>query len=152
MQLDSKKEVLLMDTNPGIFGSTVKARTRKGVTEAQARGALHLHILLWLCYGPLWFSRHIHDEDFRCKMGKYIDKIVTASISEAEHALRDTPRTFTYPKTLHNVSEIKKEVEKLLHILNTITIQQDVGNYLVEKINVTLVDHVFKATQQNLIK
>ena len=41
-------------------------------------------------------------------MGKYIDKIVTASISEAEHALRDTPRTFTYPKTLHKVSEIKK--------------------------------------------
>ena len=85
-------------------------------------------------------------------MGKYIDKIVTASISEAEHALRDTPRTFTYPKTLHKVSEIKKEVEKLLRILNTITIQQDVGNYLVEKTNVTLVDHVFKATQQNLIK
>ena len=89
-----------MDTNLGFFGSTVKARACHSVTEAQARGALHLHILLWLCYGPLWFSRHIHDEDFRCKMGKYIDKIVTASISEAEHALQDTPRTFTYPKTL----------------------------------------------------
>ena len=53
-----------MDKNPGIFGSIFKARAYHAVTEAQARGVLHLHILSWLCHGPLWVSPHVHDEDF----------------------------------------------------------------------------------------
>ena len=108
----SKKRNPYYDKNSGVFGSVVKARALHSVTEAQARGALHLHALLWLLYGPLWFSRHIHDEDFRCKIGKYIDKILTVSISEAEHA---PPRIFTYSKTLHNVSEIKRGREIASH-------------------------------------
>ena len=64
LNLDRKKEVFLEDAEPGIFGSIFKTREGHGVTEAQARNALHLHVNLWLSHGPLWFSRFIHDEKF----------------------------------------------------------------------------------------
>ena len=52
VQLDTKKEVLIDEMISGIFGSALKARAAHAVSEAQARGALHLHILLWLLFGP----------------------------------------------------------------------------------------------------
>ena len=108
LDLDTKKEVIIMDKTPGIFGEVLKARACHAVTEAQARGALHLHILYWLMYGPLWFSRFVHDDKFCDKLKKYISQCVTASISEAEHSLREQPRKYEYPKVISNISELKK--------------------------------------------
>ena len=64
VELDSKKEVILMNKRSCIFGKTIFARACHAVTEAQTRGTLHLHILLWLNYGYLWFVLFIHDVDF----------------------------------------------------------------------------------------
>ena len=63
--LDAKKEKLPDGFKPSIFGRAAQARACHAVTEAQARGALHLHILLWLRFGPLWYARWVHDPDQR---------------------------------------------------------------------------------------
>lgn len=111
--IDYKKESFVDKKKPGIFGSSVYARACHGVVEAQARGALHLHVLLWLIYGPLWFGRFIHEKDFRQDLGKFIDGVVTASLTKKEHELRKIPRKFQYPKVLETLPEVEKRAGEI---------------------------------------
>ena len=78
--MDSKKEIISDEARHGIFGSQLHSRAVHAITEAQSRGALHLHILLWLSYGPIWFSRFIHEDKFRNDLGIMVDTIVQASL------------------------------------------------------------------------
>ena len=52
---------------------TSAVRAVHAVTEAQQRGSLHLHLLLWAEYGPTVFARHIHySRDVRAQINAYI--------------------------------------------------------------------------------
>ena len=68
------------DSRVGIFG---QCRAAHGVTEAQGRGHLHLHMLLWLLCGPLFFGRFLHDDDRRDEIVKYLDAVATAQLARA---------------------------------------------------------------------
>ena len=62
----------------GIFG---RCRAAHGVTEAQGRGHLHAHILLWLLFGPLFMARFFHDDDKVAALTAHIDGLVTAQLA-----------------------------------------------------------------------
>ena len=83
LSLNGKKNFIRVE--PGIFG---RARAAHAIIEAQARGSLHLHLLLWLLFGPIFFARFVHDAVGRETLAKFIDAIVIASLDEAEHAKR----------------------------------------------------------------
>lgn len=104
--LDSKKEKFGADINPGIFGRGTSARACFAVAEAQARGALHLHILLWLVFGPLFFSRFVHEPEGRELIARFIDSKVQVALDATYHARRQQPRSYDeYPRPISNIEE-----------------------------------------------
>ena len=78
----------------GIFG---RCRAAHGVTEAQGRGHLHAHILLWTERGPLYMARFFHDDDKQAALFAHIDGLVTsqlargARLTSAHQCLKDQP-------------------------------------------------------------
>lgn len=103
---NSKKEKFVDDLKPGIFVRGTSARACFAVVEAQARGALHLHILLWLTFGPLWHSRFLHDPESREIIARFIDTKVCAALDEADHERRQQPRSYDeYPTTVPDLEE-----------------------------------------------
>ena len=105
VELDTEKGGILVNKRSCISGNTIFARAFHAVTEEQTRETLHLQFLLWLNYQPSWFVRFIHDADFQEKFGSFIDSNIVASISDAEHALRETPLEHKYPTVISNISE-----------------------------------------------
>ena len=85
--LDRKKEMIRLG-QCGILGVV---RSASAVIEAQARGSLHLHILLWLLHGPIFFARFVHDPAAQQVLRDFIDGTVTACLSSAQHAQRRLP-------------------------------------------------------------
>lgn len=80
---DTRKVILAGDHNLGIFGTP---RAAHGVTEAQARGTLHIRHLLWLRHGPIFWARMVYDSEAREKLRKFIDGTVSGALSQKEHA------------------------------------------------------------------
>ena len=66
----NKKKDALPGEMKGIYG---EVRACHAVTEAQARGSLHMHLLLWAKYGPLFHSNHLHTEKGRKIIAEYMD-------------------------------------------------------------------------------
>ena len=108
----------LVNTIPGIFGRYLKARACLGVTEAQARDGLHLHILLWLTFGPFWFARFVHDPDQREILANFIDSKVQASLTHELHLKRLIPQTYNYPTIKTNAEEVGAEGEVVATYVN----------------------------------
>ncbi|KAJ7247198.1 hypothetical protein B0H12DRAFT_976460, partial [Mycena haematopus] len=65
----------------GIFG---KVRVYYGVVEAQGRGTLHIHILIWLEHGrsPIEIHELIKDPDFMEKAFKWYEDAISHDIPE----------------------------------------------------------------------
>ena len=85
--------VHLLGLREGIFG---RCRAAHGVTEAQGRGHLHMHVLLWTVHGPLFFARFLHDAEKRNRLIKRINVLVTAQLAKdgkitSRHKCRDPP-------------------------------------------------------------
>jgi len=92
-ELDRSGELDPKDLREGIFG---RCRAAHGVTEAQGRGHLHMHVLLWTVHGPLFFARFLHDADKRDHLIKRINVLVTAQLAKdgkitSRHKCRDPP-------------------------------------------------------------
>lgn len=68
-----------IDRGSGIFGYV---QGYIGTVEAQGRGSLHLHMLIWLKDAPTSTEMHdkLHSEDFRRRITTYIDSIMKADI------------------------------------------------------------------------
>ncbi len=76
-------------------GRNVKSRPRVlgtvsayfGVVEAQGRGTLHLHTILWLKDAPNTDEMHdlLQKEDFRGKMKSYIESVICADLPGVEN-------------------------------------------------------------------
>ena len=90
VSLDAKKESL--PKRRGLFGVV---RAVKGVAEAQARGELHLHWLVWAMFGPLFYGRWVHTGEGLARIRDYLDRVVsgmapvTEGDAEAAAAARD---------------------------------------------------------------
>jgi hypothetical protein len=85
--LNRKKELLQVHSK-GLLGTV---RAASAVAEAQARGQLHLHILLWLKFGPIFFARFVHTAAGRARLCAFIDATVSATLSAAQHECRKLP-------------------------------------------------------------
>ncbi|KAJ7635224.1 hypothetical protein FB45DRAFT_676824, partial [Roridomyces roridus] len=81
----------------GIFG---KVKVYFGVVEAQGRGSLHLHILIWLAHGlsPLDIQERCKDPDFLQKAFRWYEDVFcqdlpeeTVSYSPEEHEYKGQP-------------------------------------------------------------
>jgi hypothetical protein len=72
VSLDAKKESL--PKRRGLFGVV---RAVKGVAEAQARGELHLHWLVWAMFGPLFYGRWVHTGEGLARIRDYLDRVVS---------------------------------------------------------------------------
>ena len=68
-----------LERRPGVFG-TVRAYI--GTVEAQGRGTLHLHMLLWLKDGPpaSVMQQALQDEWFRQRIREYIKSTIHADV------------------------------------------------------------------------
>ena len=67
---------------PGLFGVPT---AYYGVTECQARNALHAHFVIWVrTFHPDMLQRIAHDDDLRQLLSNAIDAIVTASTENFE--------------------------------------------------------------------
>lgn len=86
---NNRKDTLTGDHNLGIFGAP---RAAHDVTEAQARGLLHIHLLLWLRHGPIFWARVVHYPEARKKLRKFIDDTVSGALSQEEHAALATEK------------------------------------------------------------
>jgi hypothetical protein len=87
-----KKTRFGVERKPGILG-TVQAYL--GTVEAQGRGALHLHMLLWLKDAPTAsvMQDALKNEAFRCKIRQYIHDTVHADIDgKNEAGIRAIPK------------------------------------------------------------
>jgi hypothetical protein len=65
------------DSKPGLFG---RCRAMHAVVEAQARGALHLHAIVWTEHGPLSAARFVHCKRCRKRMAKVVDAAVSGRL------------------------------------------------------------------------
>ena len=66
-------------TRRGVLG---KIRAYYGVTEAQARGALHLHLLVWGEISPRMMQRFAHDPSFQRSIAQVIDSLVSTELPD----------------------------------------------------------------------
>jgi hypothetical protein len=78
-ELDRAGELDPRSLREGIFG---RCRAAHGVTEAQGRGHLHMHVLLWTVHGPVFFARFLHDDDKRERLIRRINALVTAQLAK----------------------------------------------------------------------
>ncbi|KAJ6515718.1 hypothetical protein C8R45DRAFT_786531, partial [Mycena sanguinolenta] len=81
----------------GVFG---KVCVYYGVVEAQGRGSLHIHLLIWLDHGlsPIEIKEMIKDPEFLKKAFKWYEDVISHDIPEgtvpynsAEHAYKSEP-------------------------------------------------------------
>jgi hypothetical protein len=70
----------------GVYG---EARAAHCITEAQGRGALHLHFLLWLRYGPIFYARFVATAKGREQLTAFLDSIIKAHLSSEVHDERE---------------------------------------------------------------
>ncbi|KAF8130096.1 hypothetical protein K438DRAFT_1643972, partial [Mycena galopus ATCC 62051] len=65
----------------GLFG---KVRVYYGVVEAQGRGSLHIHLLIWLAHGlsPLEIKKIIEDPEFLQKAFRWYEDVISHDIPE----------------------------------------------------------------------
>ena len=72
----------------GLFGTPT---SYYGVTECQARNALHAHFVIWVrTMHPEMLQRIAHDEDLRQVLIKAIDSVVTASTEHFENCVSES--------------------------------------------------------------
>ena len=73
-----------MDRKEGIFG---KVQNYVGTVEAQGRGTLHLHMLLWLTDAPTAteMKTALRSEQFREKLISFIKTSIRASLGDMTH-------------------------------------------------------------------
>jgi hypothetical protein len=101
--LDTKKEYL--ERKPGLWGY---ARSCNAVSEAQQRGGLHLHALVYGCNGPIFLSRFLHTDAGQAHVRDIIKSVVTATLSPEEHEVRETKvETAPYPAALVDLRELR---------------------------------------------
>jgi len=74
-----------VESFPGIFG---RVSAYFGVVEAQGRGTLHLHLLVWLVGAPTSdrMRQLLADESFRQKIAQYIRHTIRAHLSNMSEA------------------------------------------------------------------
>ena len=73
---------------PGLFGTPT---AYYGVTECQARNALHAHFVVWVrTMHPEMIQRIAHDEDLRQVLINAIDSVVTASTENFEKCVSES--------------------------------------------------------------
>ena len=109
VSLDKLKDAAVGEMT-GIYGAV---RAVHAVTEAQARGSLHLHLLLWAEYGPTFFARHIHSPDGRAKINAYINATVSARLSAEQHTAREQKGQWDiYPTCPPTVEATKSEAKR----------------------------------------
>lgn len=84
-----------IESSMGVLG---KINAYYGIVEAQGRGSLHLHMLVWLAAAPSSEEMHelLKSEAFRCQVAAYIDACMRA----------DLPNF-----TKDNISQMPKEPE-----------------------------------------
>lgn len=117
-----------IDKVPGKLPARIFGELRAGHadTEAQQRGILHLHILLWCTYGSVFFARFVDSDEECAKLCAYFDALVTSSFSAEEHAIiktreaekrSDAPFFPECADTLFKIIESGKQViaEKQIH-------------------------------------
>ena len=74
--------------NPGLFGTPT---AYYGVTECQARNALHAHFVIWVrTMHPEMIQRIAHDKDLRQVLINAIDSVVTASTEHFENCVSES--------------------------------------------------------------
>lgn len=73
--------VTVADRLKGLFGTP---RAFYGVIEAQDRGSLHIHFLLWTSVPADILSDAIYDEQLTIKCTKIVDSIVSASVPDED--------------------------------------------------------------------
>ncbi len=112
-----------IDRKEGIFG---KLQSYVGTVEAQGRGTLHLHMLLWLKDAPsaTEMKAALKSESFRDKLVKFIKGSIRASIGDMSHdqvaAIPKTPG-ISYSRPLDprmaSSNESEESEEKLVRAL-----------------------------------
>ena len=93
VSLDAKKESL--PQRRGLFGVV---RAVKAVAEAQARGELHLHWLVWMMFGPLFYGRWVHTGEGLERIRDFLDRVVSgmAPVTEEDAEMAAAARD-AYP-------------------------------------------------------
>ena len=114
----SRSEKFGDNVKPGIFGRATQARACHAVSEAQARGALHLHVLLWLVLGPLWYARFVHEDEKREAIARFLDTKIQVALSEELHNTRDAPRSYAYPFVVRHYEDAKRVGEGVAAFTN----------------------------------
>jgi hypothetical protein len=90
----TKKPSKRISRKPGIFGTI---QSYVGTIEAQGRGTLHLHMLLWIKDAPcaMEMKATLKSEKFRDKVVAFIKGSIRASIGDMSHeqvaAIAKTP-------------------------------------------------------------
>ena len=90
----------------GAFGYT---RAFFGITECQRKGLLHLHGLLWTELDPMTISQHIHKQDFRDRVVKYIDSILSCELETSvmkDNDMHRKTRQDPVPHGMHEASDL----------------------------------------------
>jgi hypothetical protein len=77
----------------GVFG---KVRVYYGVVEAQGRGSLHIHILIWLDYrlSPLEIKKHMEDPEFKEKAFRWYEDVISHDIPEGTVPYNQAARAY----------------------------------------------------------
>ena len=78
----AKKTILFSARKKGIFGHCIAAY---GVNEAQGRGTLHFHVILWGSLTPKLLEASLTCEDFCQKMGEVLDSMYRAEADIGIH-------------------------------------------------------------------
>ncbi len=99
---------------PGVFG-TVQAYI--GTVEAQGRGTLHLHLILWLKDAPSSsdMQEALKSEDFRNKIQSFIDSVIQADIENltTKEVLQKIPKvsgiSYSRPKDPQTTSKDERK-------------------------------------------
>lgn len=115
----TKKANGRIDRKEGIFG---KVQNYVGTVEAQGRGTLHLHMLLWLVDAPsaAEMKSALKSEKFRDKLVTFIKTSIRASIGEMTHEqVAAMPKTggVSYSRPIDprtNSFDEREESEKIL--------------------------------------
>ena len=86
----------------GLFGV---ATAFYGVTEVQARNALHAHLVLWVrAMDPKLIHKIVHDDQLRARLIGMVDSVVTASSRDFESAYTNCTRSFIDRSTTQQVT------------------------------------------------
>lgn len=99
----------------GIFGYV---QGYIGTVEAQGRGALHLHMLIWLQDAPTSAEMHekLGSEEFRAHISTYISKVVKADLNDmTTEDILQIPRDsgISYSRTIDPEYHTKAQTDEL---------------------------------------